>query len=103
MSPAEAVRYWEKTSECHAEFVRANEANIEESGFGGWYAQFMADMAKKNPNAYKNLSEIVLFAQLAAGIADLKSTMTTRICQSQASCKEIVNHIQAQIITKDGY
>jgi hypothetical protein len=27
MSPAEAVRYWEKTGECHAEFVRANEAH----------------------------------------------------------------------------
>ena len=35
MSPAEAVRYWEKTGECRAEFVRANEANIEEPDFGG--------------------------------------------------------------------
>jgi len=68
----------------------------------GVYAQSMADMAKKKSNAYKNLSEIV-FAELAAGIADLKCTMTTRICQPQASCKEIVNHIQTQIITKDGY
>jgi hypothetical protein len=77
--------------------------HIEESAFGGWYVQSMVDMAKKNSNAYKKLNEILLFAELAAGIADLKCTMTTRICQSQASCKEIVNYVQAQIITKDGY
>jgi hypothetical protein len=51
----------------------------------------MADMAKENSNAYKNLSE--MFAELAAGTADLKCTMNTRICQPQASCKEIVNRI----------
>jgi hypothetical protein len=102
MSLAEALRYWEEIGECHAEFVRANEANIEEPDFSGCVRAIYGRHGQEEVNALKNLSEIV-FAELAAGIADLKCTMTTRICQPQASCKEIVNHIQTQIITKGGY
>ncbi|KAE9379744.1 hypothetical protein N431DRAFT_161458 [Stipitochalara longipes BDJ] len=102
MTAAEAALYWRKTGQIHPEFVRVNEANIDDSNYAQWYIDTVTTPNEQNSDGYTQLGETVLFAQVTAGISNLKCTITGG-CSLTPDCKDIVSHVQAQVDTQQGY